>query len=384
MERRENIPRFLILILSFFSLTFFTCSIPSWFPIKQGPPHKAKMKELLEKEVVIIDKEEYVKVLNPKFSNEKDQPKYLYVPVMEYLSKREAFPLQAIQKKEVTQTSSPPLSTSSPLTEEGALVVSPPEEKRSSLKKKVLVLHFDDRTTEGEEILGDWVAEKLMEEVNRRSLQISFIDYQMVIEFLKKRGSPLRDIESPEVLHFLNEAFGIQVVILGQLSGPYVFTNQAIKDRDRTASAIIKMDIRLIDTLTGKTLKILSAQNPILSTKERGAFSEEKAKMKAIDLTLPRLGQLLSKELDGMDWFCRIAKVEGEEVYINAGKLTGLKTGDMMEAYRYHETGPGEVIGKIQISNHLGIDASIGKVIQGKIPEVNDILKMAKSERARR
>jgi len=49
------------------------------------------MKELLDKDVVIIDKEEYVKVLNPKASEGKDQPKYLYVPVNEYLSKKETF-----------------------------------------------------------------------------------------------------------------------------------------------------------------------------------------------------------------------------------------------------------------------------------------------------
>ncbi len=381
MEQRENIPRFFILILSSFSLIFFTCSMPSWFPIKKGSSHQAKMKELLDKEVVIIDQEEYVKVLNPKFSEGKDQTKYLYVPVIEYLSRKETFTPKPIQKKEETQITTPSFSPPPPLPEEQTLVVSPSEGKQSSLKKKVLVLYFDDRTTEGEEVFGDWVSEKLMKEVNRRSPQISFIDYQMVMDFLEKRGTPLSNIESPEVLYFLNEAFGIQIVVQGQLSGPYVFTTHTPKDRDRTASAIIKMDLKLIDALTGKTLKILSAQNPILATKEGGLFPEEKAKIKAIDLTLPELGQLLSKELDGIEWFCRIAKVEGDEVFINAGRLTGLKTGDIVEVYRYNGTGVGEVIGKIQIANHLGIDASIGKVIQGKIPEVKDILKMAKSER---
>ena len=47
------------------------CSTPSWFPIKKGPPHKAKTKELIDKEVVLIDKEEYVKVSNPKASEGK-------------------------------------------------------------------------------------------------------------------------------------------------------------------------------------------------------------------------------------------------------------------------------------------------------------------------
>jgi hypothetical protein len=139
--------------------------------------------------------------------------------------------------------------------------------------------------------------------------------------------------------------------------------------------------MRLVDTLTGKTLKNLSANNPIFSTKQTGTFSEEKAKVKAIDLTIADLGRALARELDGMDWFCRIAKVEGEEVYINAGKLTGLKVGDVIEVFRPGAPGErGEVKGKVKISAFFGIDASMGRLIQGKNPDVNDIVKLAKGE----
>jgi len=381
MNSRETIRRLFIFILLFILLLVFACSMPSWFPIKKGPPHKAKMKELLDKEVIIIDKEEYVKVLNPRASEGKDQPKYLYVPMNEYLSKRETFTTSPIRMEEVKKES-PAASTkpSSPLEEE-ALVVSPSKAMSWGLKKKILITYFDDRTTEGEEVFGDWVAEKLMKEVNRRSLQILFVDYQMVKEFLEKKGTGLKDLEKPKVLQYLNEVFGVHALVAGQLSGPYVFTTKTDKDKEGTASAIIKIDMRLVDAFSGKTLKNLSANNPIIATKETGSFSGEKAKIKAIDLTIANLGRSLAKELDGMDWFCRIAKVEGEEVYINAGKLTGLKVGDVMEVFRPGGSGErGEVKGKIKISGFFGIDASMGRLIQGKNPDVNDILKLAKSE----
>src|SRR4030043_1318584 len=104
MNLRENTSRFLIFVLFFILILVFACSMPSWFPIEKGPPHKAKMKELLDKEVVIIDKAEYVKVLNPKASDGKDQPKYLYVPVHEYLSNKETFtattaPIEGVKKE---------------------------------------------------------------------------------------------------------------------------------------------------------------------------------------------------------------------------------------------------------------------------------------------
>lgn len=381
MNLRETKPHPFIFILIFVLLLVFACSTPSWFPIKKGTPYKAKMKELLDKEVIIIDKEEYVKVLNPRASEGKDQPKYLYVPVNEYLSKRDTFTTPPMRMEEVKKESPATSIKQSPSLEEEALIVSPSKRTLPGLKKKVVITYFDDRTTGGEEMFGDWVAEKLMKEVTRRTLQVLFTDYQMVKEFLEKKGFDLKDLETPKAIQLLNEVFGVHALVVGQLSGPYVFTTKTTKDQEGTASAIIKIDMRLVDTFSGKTLKNLSASNPIIATKEKGSFSEEKAKVKAIDLTIADLGRSLARELDSIDWFCRIAKVEGEEVYINAGRLTGLKVGDVMEVFRPGGSGErGEVKGKIQISAFFGIDASMGRLIQGKNPDVNDILKLAKSE----
>jgi hypothetical protein len=381
MNLRETKPHPFIFILIFVLLLVFACSTPSWFPIKKGTPYKAKMKELLDKEVIIIDKEEYVKVLNPRASEGKDQPKYLYVPVNEYLSKRDTFTTPPMRMEEVKKESPATSIKQSPSLEEEALIVSPSKRTLPGLKKKVVITYFDDRTTGGEEMFGDWVAEKLMKEVTRRTLQVLFTDYQMAKEFLEKKGFDLKDLETPKAIQLLNEVFGVHALVVGQLSGPYVFTTKTTKDQEGMASAIIKIDMRLVDTFSGKTLKNLSASNPIIATKEKGSFSEEKAKVKAIDLTIADLGRSLARELDSIDWFCRIAKVEGEEVYINAGRLTGLKVGDVMEVFRPGGSGErGEVKGKIQISAFFGIDASMGRLIQGKNPDVNDILKLAKSE----
>ncbi len=381
MNLREIIPRPFILILPFILLFVFGCSMPSWFPIKAGPSYKSKMKELLDKEVVIIDKEEYVKVLNPRTPIAKDQPRYIYVPVNEYLSKKETFTASPIQGEEGTQKpSAVPAKPASSLSEEETLVVSPSKPMLPRLKKKVLVAYFDDRTTQGEEVLGDWVAEKLINEVNRRTLQVLFIDYQMVKEFFENKGTDLKDLETSRGLQHLNEVFGVHALVVGELSGPYVFTTKTAKDQEGTAAAIIKIDMKLVDTFTGKTLKNLSANNPLIAAKESGSFSEDKAKVKAIEITIANLGRSLAKELDGMDWSCRIAKVEGEEVYLNAGRITGLQVGDVMEVLRPGGSDkPGEVKGKIRISAFFGVDASIGRLIQGN-PDVNDILRLAKRE----
>lgn len=381
MNQKQTIPRYFIFVLLFILLLVFACSIPSWFPLKKGTPYQAKMKELLDKEVVIIDKAEYIKVLNPKASEGKDQPKYLYIPVNEYLSRKGEFVTPTLRKEEVKTEASVASTKALSPAEEEVLAIASSKSALPDLKRKVVIAHFDDRTTQGEEVLGDWVAEKLINEANRRSHRILLTDYQMVKEFLEKKGTDLKDLETPKVLYLLNEAFGIQALVMGQLSGPYVFTTKETKDEEGTASAIIKIEMRLVDTFSGKTLKNFSANNPIFSSKQRGTFSEEKAKVKAIDITIADLGRALARELDNMDWFCRIAKVEGDEVYLNAGKLTGLKVGDVMEVFRPGAPGErGEIKGKVKISAFFGIDASMGRLIQGKNAAVNDILKLAKGE----
>jgi len=385
-ERRKDIKapmfRFPIFILLFVVSLSLSCSLPSWFPIKTGPPHKAKMKELVNKEVVIIDGEEYVKVPNPRRAEGGGQSPYLYIPVDEYLSQKESFaasvpPSGETEKRDSTFTPQPlPDSAEKVVFVASSASSTSPQE----LKRKVVLAYIDDRTTQADETYGDWMAEKLAREIGQRSPQILFIDYQLIREFLAREGYVSSDLENPKALHFINQAFGIHALVVGHLSGPYVFTTRT-EGQGEMAKAILKIEMSIVDTLSGKTIKTLSAMNPVIASRERGNFSEDKAKVKAIDLAISDLSMSLSRELDNLDWFCRVAKVEGEEIYINAGKLTGLKIGDVMEVFRsngFEEKG--DLKGKIQISTFFGIDASMGRLIDGKKPDVNDILKLAKSK----
>ena len=382
MNLRSTVPRLSISILLFVLLFSFACSTASWLPefLKKGPPHKAKMKELVNKEVVVIDKLEYVKVVNPAVSEGASQPKYLYIPVDEYLAKKESFTTAVPRKEESRKdlTGGPSFGVS-PVGQE-VQVMSVSRGSGSVLKNKVLVAHFDDRTPDADAAVGDWMAQKLMKEVDRRSQKILFVDYQMAREFLEARGIPPAEFEAPGTLRILNEVFGVKAVVVGQLSGPYVFTAKG-GSGDEISSAVIKVDVRMFDALNGKTLKTLSASNPILSSRERGSFSEEKAKLRAIDFTVADLGGQLSRELDGLDWSCRVVKVEGEELYLNAGKLTGLRVGDRLEVFSPGDgEGRKEPGAQIQISGFLGTDASMAKSTNGRHPEVNDLLKMARRE----
>jgi hypothetical protein len=103
-------------------------------------------------------------------------------------------------------------------------------------------------------------------------------------------------------------------------------------------------------------------------------MSSEKAKVKAVDLAIELIADDLLRKLLSLDWHARIASVETDKVFLNAGRLSGLQKGDVLEVYS-----PGmQVIdkttnlplgrtkgnykGDIEVVEVFGVDASWAKI----------------------
>jgi hypothetical protein len=93
------------------------------------------------------------------------------------------------------------------------------------------------------------------------------------------------------------------------------------------------------------------------------------------------------RQLDLLDWTTTLAKIEGDHLYINAGKLSGLRIGDTLEIFEpgkeiIHPTTKfslgwttGKSKGAIQVTELFGVDAAVGKVVQGQGFDLNDVVK---------
>ncbi|HLD29534.1 MAG TPA: hypothetical protein VJC03_04270, partial [bacterium] len=112
-----------------------------------------------------------------------------------------------------------------------------------------------------------------------------------------------------------------------------------------------------------------------------------KAVLKAIDFGMEDILEGFLRQLDFLDWTTTIARIEGENLYINAGKLSGLRIGDSLEIF---EPGKevihpatnlsmgwttGRLKGIVRITELFGVDAAIGKPVQGQGFNANDVLK---------
>jgi hypothetical protein len=140
-----------------------------------------------------------------------------------------------------------------------------------------------------------------------------------------------------------------------------------------------RLDYTVVDGFSGRTInrdqRIISADH---SAAEKGELLRALLAQAVVDL---------EKRAAKYGWSTRVAMVEGKNIYLSAGKASGLNQGDMFAIY-----GPGKEIihpiakvsmgfqrgpykGMVKVSNLFGRDASEATVVAGPgTIQVNDIV----------
>jgi hypothetical protein len=254
-------------------------------------------------------------------------------------------------------------------------------------KKKVGILDFENNTTYKEEKIGEAVAKKLSDKLEA-SQRVVIMDKTVISEMLYREGFKFENLSDLSVMKRAHQSIGVQAFTLGTVTDVSLLSSKASETSDQeVAFATAKVEIRLIDASTGNLLKTFIGRSPIFGTKEAGEYSRSKAVLKAIDFGLDDILEGFLRQLDLLDWNTTIAKVEGENLYLNAGKLSGVRIGDTLEIYEpgkeiFHPNTnlslgwtTGKLKGALRVTDLFGVDAAIGKVVQGSGFSSNDVVK---------
>lgn len=254
-------------------------------------------------------------------------------------------------------------------------------------KKRVAILDFENKTTYKDEQIGEAVAKKLSDKLES-SQRIVAVDRTVVLEMLRREGFKFETLMEPPVMKQAYQSLGIQAFAFGTVHDLSLLSPRVPEaSEEEVTSATLKLEIRLMDASTGNLLKTFIGRSPIFGTRETGANSKSKAVLKAIELSLDDILDGFLRQLDLLEWATTVAKVEGENLYINAGKSSGLRIGDTLEVF---EPGKeiihpvtnfslgwttGQLKGVIRVTDLFGVDAAIGKVVQGQGFNPNDVVK---------
>lgn len=250
------------------------------------------------------------------------------------------------------------------------------------MKRRVIVLPITDQTNYKEEHMGELATRRLISKLENTGTIICVDPNSLNIQ-----GS----LTDQDAMKTLNELYGVQAIVKGVLSDIYTSSTKIEgKDDKETSFAISRIAVDIYNTETGVILKQLSGRNPVFLTKERGDLSTEKAKIKAIDLSIEVISEDLLKAVLSLDWHARIASLENGKIYINAGRLSGLEKGNALEVYS-----PGEQIvdsktktplgkikgsykGELEVLELFGVDACWAKVKKGSNFSPTDLVYLKK------
>jgi hypothetical protein len=254
-------------------------------------------------------------------------------------------------------------------------------------KRKVGILDFENNTPYKDEKIGEAVGKKLSDKLEATQRVVT-LDKIVVSEMLNREGFKFENFSDPTVMKRAHQSLGIQAFALGTVTDVSLLSSKASETSDEeVAFATAKVEIRLIDASTGNLLKTFIGRSPIFGTKETGDYSRGKAVIKAIDFGLDDIMEGFLRQLDLLDWTTTIAKVEGENIYLNAGKLSGIRIGDTLEVFEpgkeiIHPTTnlslgwtTGKLKGAVKVSDLFGVDAAVGQVVQGAGFSSNDVVK---------
>jgi hypothetical protein len=124
----------------------------------------------------------------------------------------------------------------------------------------------------------------------------------------------------------------------------------------------------------GTLLKKFDAVIPSYAPADRSSKDE------AIAAVLRKLAGDVKGVADLAPWYGKVVTVEGERVYINAGKETGIGFGQMLNLYRSGKVveklgfAPGQKIGILEITGFVGTDGAYGIVRQGGKAQPSDLV----------
>jgi curli biogenesis system outer membrane secretion channel CsgG len=258
---------------------------------------------------------------------------------------------------------------------------------QSGYRKKIVILDFENKTTYKEEKIGEAVAKKLSDKLDATQRTL-IVDENRVSELLNKEGLSFSALSDPPAMKRAHQSLGIQAFVTGTVTDVSLLSSKKSDGSEDEASfATSKVEVRLIDSSTGNLLKTFIGRSPIFGTREAGDGSRGKAVEKAIDLCIDEIMEGFLRYLDLLEWSTSLAKVDGSNLYINAGKLSGLRIGDTLEIYEpgieiiHPATNlslgwtTGKLRGAIRVSDLFGVDAAIGKIVQGQGFAQNDVVK---------
>lgn len=269
-------------------------------------------------------------------------------------------------------------------------------ENNSAPRKRVLVLPFLDESETRPHTLSEKAEMAFLLELNRSGQLLGFDSSMMKMDYSKFINN--KQYKLPDMVKQAS-GLGLNALIEGKIVDVRIKRkgdNIGIVRNLRTEFEIVAQ-VRVFNLRRGKevfnTIKTVTVEDANVRVAERveaDRFIESNAGLVSVlvkDAFLDFVPQVLSS-LDQVEWQGRIAAINGDRIYLNVGRASGLMVGDLLKVMEdgddVYDPENGAHIGKVQgrlkgtleVISYFGTDGAIAKIHSGGGFRENDRVEM--------
>jgi TolB-like protein len=263
----------------------------------------------------------------------------------------------------------------------------------ASPRKRLMVLPFLDASDKRPQSLRDRARSAFIADLNRSGDLIALDSRELNLD-LSKMMDPAGGYKMADVSKAAS-SLGVNAILEGKIIDIRIKrkSDNVGVVRHLTSAFEVVAQVRIVQARTGKevfnTIKTVTLEDQGVRVAERvetDRYLQNNPEMIEVivkDAFLDFTPQVLGA-LDKVSWEGRIAAINGDRLYLNVGKISGLQMGDLLKVMEdgddvYDpESGthigrvPGRVKGTLEVISYFGTDGSIAIVHSGSGFKEND------------
>jgi curli biogenesis system outer membrane secretion channel CsgG len=259
------------------------------------------------------------------------------------------------------------------------------------LKRRIGVVDFENKTTYGANRLGTSASDILITEL-AKSGKFIVVERDKMDKLLAEQKLGMTGAIDPNTAAKVGKILGLNAIVTGSISQFGEDTEGSEYLITQSKSQVVKctVDIRVVDAETGQVLYADSGSG--LATKHTGgvlglgtrAGYDETLEGDALRAAIVKFTNNIVEQVEKKPWSCRVADVDGQNIYLNAGSDSGIPIGMKMLVFRSGKEirdptsglviGNAETqIGEMKVTRYFGDDGSVAVLTSGSMPSAGDV-----------
>ncbi|MFH1541314.1 MAG: CsgG/HfaB family protein [Elusimicrobiota bacterium] len=263
-------------------------------------------------------------------------------------------------------------------------------------KKKISVVEFENKTAYGQRRLGTAASDVLLTELGK-SDKFILVERAKLDKIMEEQKLQTTGIVDANTVAQMGKILGLDAIVVGSISQFGVKTGGSdyFLTQSKQQVAECTVDIRVIEVETGKILYIDSGKGIAKSSKgsflgmgTKGGY-DETLEGEALRASIAKFVDNIINKINARPWSCRVAEVDGDSIYLDAGQESNLKLGTKLAIFsqgkeiRSPDTGlvigrTEEKLGEIEVVDYFGENGSTAKVVSGTKPTRGNLCRLVK------